>query len=93
MAADQGGYFADHYFFDTVESIQNALVAGNGYGDLSLWLALDEVILDESRPMELRYAASLKVDDIVGKDDEFFPVNMTREKRVERHCLVLRQCQ
>lgn len=75
----------------TLEEIKNATVAGHYQGDSELWARLDEIILDDSQPLELRAAASHKIDEIIyGGDDQGEYQGLSDEERVNRHAKILR---
>ncbi len=70
----------------TVTEIEDAPVAGNAHDDLSLWGSLDRIILDDSQPLAVRYAASRKVSDITG---ETYDESRTPEIAVAEHAAIL----
>lgn len=76
--------------FTTAKQITDHPVHGNYFEDAELWTACDRIIQDDSIPLELRVAASKKVDEIVGEtcpDWETLP----DAERVAKHKQVLNQ--
>ena len=66
---------------NTVQQIEEFPIYGNHYMDHILWSELDKIILDASKDMGLRSAASKKVYSIIGS----VILPMSDKERVQKH--------